>query len=92
MIKVKKFSAEWCAPCKTMKPRFDNVKQMDEFKDVEFYEYDIEEDEGIDLVTKYGIRNVPTIIITNENDELITRVVGSVDENTLVQTIRDNIK
>ena len=54
-IKILKFSSTWCAPCKAMQPIFDKVSKNEEFKDIEFCSYDIEnDDDGVELVEKYN--------------------------------------
>lgn len=89
--KIIKFSASWCGPCKMMKPIFDKVSSMEEFKNIEFISYDIEEDEqGVELVEKYNIRNVPTIVIADEDDEPIKKIIGLVSEKELINLIKDN--
>lgn len=89
--KIIKFSASWCGPCKMMKPTFDKVSSMEEFKKIEFISYDIEEDEqGVELVEKYNIRNVPTIVIADEDDEPIKKIIGLVSEKELINLIKDN--
>lgn len=89
--KIIKFSASWCGPCKMIKPTFDKVSSMEEFKNIEFISYDIEEDEqGVELVEKYNIRNVPTIVIADEDDEPIKKIIGLVSEKELINLIKDN--
>lgn len=89
-IKVNKFSAEWCEPCKVMGKTFEKIKELTEFKDVEFNEYDVDDDSSADLVQKFQIRNIPTIIICDENNEQLGKIVGVVNESLLVQAINDN--
>lgn len=89
-IKVNKFSAEWCGPCKVMGKTFDKVKELPEFNDVEFNEYDVDDDSSADLVQKFQIRNIPAIIICDENNEQLGKIVGVVNESLLVQAINDN--
>lgn len=89
--KIIKFSASWCAPCKAMKPIFDKVSSMKEFENLEFLSYDIEEDEdGVELVEKYNIRNVPTIVIADEDNEPIKKIIGLINEKELINLIKDN--
>ena len=69
---------------------FDKVKELQEFNDVEFNEYDVDDESSADLVQKFQIRNIPTIIICDENNEQLGKIVGVVNESLLVQAINDN--
>ncbi len=92
-IKILKFSSTWCAPCKAMQPIFDKVSKNEEFKDIEFCSYDIEnDDDGVELVEKYNIRNIPSIVIVDGNNNTMKKIIGLVQENELVNIIKDTIK
>ena len=43
--KICKLSAQWCSPCRVFATTFHKVEQMEEYKDIEFKEIDIENDE-----------------------------------------------
>jgi thiol-disulfide isomerase/thioredoxin len=76
-----------------MKPIFEKVKERDEFSQIEFVSYDIEEDEdGIELVEKYNIKNIPTIVIVDGNNNPMKKIIGLVQEDELVKIIRDTTK
>ena len=91
--KIIKMSATWCGPCRAYAPTFHKVKDMDEFKDIEFKEIDIENDENGDvLAEKYQIRSVPTTILLDENDELIYKVMGNISLNDLTNIINEALK
>ena len=93
MSKVKtiiKLSATWCAPCKAYAPTFHKVQEMDEYKDIDFKEIDIEEDdEGEELATKYRVRSVPTTIIHSDNDEVLYKATGNIPQTDLINLINE---
>jgi thioredoxin 1 len=72
MIEVKKFSASWCGPCKTLAPTFNEVKNS--YTGVTFTEYDI--DDSSDIAAQYGIRSVPTVIIEKDGT-IVKRMTGA---------------
>jgi thioredoxin 1 len=82
MIKVTKFSAAWCGPCKVLTPIFDQVKS--EVSDVSFQEVDV--DTNSSLAIQYKVRGVPTIVIEKDGQE-VKRIVGGTTQAALTSTI-----
>ena len=70
---VVKFEADFCGPCKAMKPMFDKAsKQVKEQNlNVEYYVYDVESDR--DFTSSLGIRSVPTIKVFNKGEEVFSK-------------------
>jgi thioredoxin 1 len=90
--KVIKFSASWCAPCKQMTPIFHKISKIDKYRTLQFIEYDIEKDEeGIELVETFNIKSVPTVVCVNENGQVVRKIIGLVQENTLTEVLNDII-
>jgi len=85
-MKVIKFGAEWCGPCKVFHKTFEDVSKMDEFKDIKFEEMDVEENEL--EVEKYQVRAVPTTIILDDNDELKYKLSGNISKDELINIIK----
>ena len=94
MVKrILKLSAQWCAPCRFYAETFHKVENKEEFKDIEFKELDIENDDEAEiLVQKFGVRNVPTTLILDDKGDLIYKLVGNVKEGDLVEVINDALK
>ena len=67
-MRILKFYAQWCAPCKKLAKDFENENLRVESIDIE---------QEADMVDEYGIRSVPTTIILDENDKEIKRWVGT---------------
>ena len=86
-VSVIQFSAEWCGPCKALKPVMD--KLSDEFKDkANFYYADIE-DGGINTGSAAGIRGVPTVIIYKKGIE-VDRMLGFAGEASVREFLSKN--
>lgn len=90
--KVVKLSATWCNPCKYYKEIFDKVTKKTEFSDIEFIQYDVEnDDEGVKMCNTHQIFNIPTTILFDENNDVINKLIGVVSENELIATIQKNL-
>lgn len=89
--KIIKCSANWCQPCRMLGPIFHRVSEMEDFKDVEFYDLDIDDPENRELVENYQIRNVPTVIAVDENNEVVRKIVGAVPEYQFVAMLKEII-
>ena len=88
MITVKKFSASWCGPCRTLKPIFEEVRNGYGSSIVKFEEYDV--DESSDVASKYNIRSVPTVIV-EKNGKEVGRFAGVQSKIAYVNLINEQI-
>ena len=67
------FFAEWCGPCKTMKPVLENLKsKLGELVKV----VKIDVDKNPEIATQLEIRSVPTLMIY-QNGELKWKKIGT---------------
>lgn len=57
-------TATWCAQCKVIAPEV--AKMVDEYPNVKFYLYDVEECE--DVAQELGVRSMPTFSIFKDGD------------------------
>lgn len=75
MIKVIKFGAEWCGPCRMLEPTIISLKKKYnvEGSEVEIISADVDRD--FEISERYGIRSVPTILFFKD-DEVIDKMVG----------------
>lgn len=75
-MKIIKFSAEWCGPCKTL-------ASVVEGTNLPFPVENIDVDSDPDLAQQYNIRGVPTLILLNDKDEEVSRSIGMLTETQL---------
>jgi len=68
MSKIYYFSAPWCMPCKALAPTMER-------SGLPFQKVNVDEDQN--LSTKYGIRNVPTLVKVDASGNEVGRLVGN---------------
>ena len=73
------FSAPWCGPCKVMSPL---IEQMEKKGQIVVRKVNVDYD--AQLPTKYNVRNVPTLILTDLNGTEIKRKVGQMTEQQIL--------
>jgi len=79
-MKVYKFYAEWCQPCKALSKVIQDAKDK---INVEIVEFDI--DAEMMTAINYGIRSVPTMVLVDDNEKEIKRLNGLVNEQKLLE-------
>jgi thioredoxin 1 len=71
MIKIIRFTGEWCQPCKALAPIMNDIQN--EQQGVMFETIDV--DQNKDAVSLYKVSSVPTVVITKNGTE-VTRFTG----------------
>ena len=75
--------AEWCGPCKMIGPIVDELAGEYEGK-IMVAKLDV--DNNPNVPSKYGIRNIPTILFF-KNGEVVDKQVGAVPKGSLASKI-----
>lgn len=83
-MKILKFSATWCGPCKMMKPVVDKVQT-----DLQITIHEVDIDDEPQEATKYDVRSVPTFMKVDDDGNEIARVMGAIPYPKLVEFINE---
>lgn len=65
MKKIIKFYTSTCGPCKIQ------TEWLKKLENVEIQNVDIEDDDSMELMIKYKVRNVPTLVLLDDTDEVL---------------------
>ena len=69
MKKILYYTASWCSPCRMLGPIMESLSGQINYEKVDV-------DTNTELPAKYGIRNVPTLVLIDENGTELKRLVG----------------
>lgn len=76
---IYKVSAEWCGPCRQLK------QELKDFNLVPIIEIDADEDE--EFCEKYNIKNIPVLLLCDNNNNVLYRQVGFISKEDLTRKI-----
>ena len=82
-MKLLKFYAEWCGPCKGLTMVINGAKDK---IDIPIESYDI--DNEMFMAQEYKVRGVPTIVLVDDKDQEIKRNVGLLTEEKLLEFLK----
>ncbi|HEY8513441.1 MAG TPA: thioredoxin [Cyclobacteriaceae bacterium] len=81
------FWAEWCGPCKMIGPLVEELAGEYEGKAVIAK---LNVDENPDVTARYGIRNIPTLLVF-KNGQIVDKQVGAVPKSVLAQKLEAQV-
>ena len=80
-MRLLKFWAEWCQPCKKQS------ELLKDFKDFPVESINVEEESNVEIVNKYGVRGLPTLILLDDNNEVVHTFSGLTTLNKIKEVI-----
>ena len=82
------FWAEWCGPCRMVSPIIVVLAQEYEGR-VTIGKMNV--DENDDVVGRFGIRNIPTVIFF-KNGEMVDKIVGATSKDKFKEKVENLLK
>ena len=76
---IYKVSAEWCGPCRQLK------QELKDFNLVPIIEINADEDE--EFCEKYNIKNIPVLLLCDNNNNVLYRQIGFISKEDLTRKI-----
>ncbi len=77
MKKILYFSAAWCGPCKMLGPIMDSVSEEVAWEKINV-------DNNQELSIKYGVRNIPTLVLVDGNGNELNRSTGVLQKQQII--------
>ena len=80
-MKLLKFSASWCQPCKMLTTITENM-------DLPYDMDSIDIDEQTEMAMKYNVRGVPTLVLVDDVGNEVKRNVGMITRDKLLEWLK----
>ena len=84
-MKLLKFHATWCQPCKMLSVVINESKADIESLMVQIEEIDV--DQNMELAKKYNIRGVPTLVMVEDSGQEARRKSGYMSNDELIRFV-----
>ena len=79
MKQILYFTASWCGPCKLLKPKIQAMQSK-------FPITILDVDTNAEACSKYSVRNVPTIVVVNNGQEVARLVGNNITEQRITES------
>ncbi len=83
-----KFGAEWCGPCRMVKPVLKKMAADEAYAGTRFFEVDT--DQNPDLAASFEIRGIPAFFVLQDG-EVVAQAAGAKNETALAELIQTAI-
>lgn len=81
-MRLIKFEASWCEPCKQLTRWIETQELPYELKVVDI-------DEQMDIAKQYNVRGIPTVVLVNDEGQVQNSVVGFPDIKAFLQDLQN---
>jgi len=85
MIEIKKFEADWCGPCRMLKPVFQNLEETFG-NSIKFSYINVDEDQK--QASNYGVRSIPFVVV-EKNGEVVKTLAGVQSKMVYEQILKE---
>lgn len=85
--KVFEFYADWCEPCKQLKPVMEKIKQQ-YGSQVDFVSYDVDDANSAQFIDQYEVSPIPTIIFLSPDNKVVGYSIGFSGEKSVEKELK----
>jgi len=86
-VKIIKFGASWCAPCRAMRPIMEKFKTK--YPDMTIEEHDLDNSDSYKLSEKLGCRAVPTLIWMRDGKDFKKNILLKLEGAAPLRAVED---
>lgn len=79
-MKILKFYADWCVPCKGLSATLATMDNLPEIQEINV-------DDQPELMQTYGIRSVPTLVRLDDEGNAVSRKSGNLTKEQILEFI-----
>lgn len=83
MPRILYIGADFCGPCTQQEPIIEELES--DGYDVTYY--DVETDNGQDVANKYSVTSIPTTVVLDDNDDVITQFTGVTQKDDIERAL-----
>lgn len=76
------FNADWCGPCKMLKPILENLS-----KDYKIYSVNV--DKNSELASSYDVMSIPCLLVF-EDGKIKNRSIGMTSKENIIKLLEEN--
>ena len=82
-MKILKFYSNSCGPCKVMS------KELAKLKDIEIVDYDATDENNVEILDKYKVLSIPTIVIVDSEGNIVSKFGGIVPIEKIKEVLNE---
>jgi len=82
-MQVIKIGAKFCPGCKIMQPIWQEIEKENSWLKTKFYDAD----KNLEIAKKYKVKELPTFIFLDKNNQEIERIVGVTSKKEIIKKI-----
>lgn len=81
-MRIVKLYADWCGPCKALEHTMQELEIPHE-------NYSVDSNEGAELVERFRVRNIPTLLKLDEDGNLLDKRTGALTPKELEEFLNE---
>jgi thioredoxin 1 len=86
-MKLIKFYADWCAPCRALTPTIEKIVQNN--STIQYETINVDEDD--ETCKQYDVRGIPAVVILDGNGNVVDKIFGNKPEEVYLEALKNDV-